>query len=1040
MVRAIVAFVFVVSLLLLGAWAVPSISVVAADSLATTANAKAPQLSPHLPSWGRGFTQNLGQLADSHVRFYSSSMWPQVGFAPNEVVFVLAEGRTSPRAVLVRAVFENANPVEPIGIEKLSYSTNFLHGGDLARSHVEVPSYGQVAYRGLYEGIDLVYAATPSGTKYEFFLASAASAAEITIRFDGADSIQLDAAGNLVIHTEAGDLVDGAPTGDQQGRPVECGFILRDISTAGYRCAGADAALPLRIDPLIYATYMGSTGVDQVAAVVADAGGNAYVTGSAGGSDFPTTVGAFDRTFGGGCDSLSCADAFVAKLNPSGTGLVYATFLGGSGYDKGNAIAVDGSGHAYIVGETYSSDFPTTPGAFERTYHGQSDVFIAKLNVSGDALDFSTLLGGTSWDYGSSIAVDSAGGVHVTGHSFSSEFPTTVGAFNRTFLGVAAFASMLNSTGSALVYSTFIGDGQPYAIQVDAVGNAYVAGDTSDRYFPTTPGALKTTFTTRDGFITKLNPSGSGLVYSTFFGGNLYDYVYALSLDSSGDAFMTGTTNSSDFPFTPGAWNTTFPHPTRGGYVYVAELNMSGSSLNYATFIGGTKGLSFGNAIAVDSTGNAFVVGSTFDTDFPTTPGAIQPSHQGDPSYSDSFISELSSAGNTLLDSTYLGGSYGDTALGVALDPSSNVYVSGGTSSLDFPVTQGAFDTTPNVNYTTNSVADGFLVKLGSLTGPLTYKTTVDTGPTGLQVEVNGTAYTAPFAFWCVSGSTVWMNATSPQLVGSYQYWFSSWSDGGVQDHTITCAPGVYLAAYYTRTPQPDFVLLASPSRTGTAPGGNATVDLTVLGLNGYAGSIVTLSLSGAPPGVSGTFSPTFVAPSGTATLTLAVASTVAPGVYPLSIRGNNGSAVRSVPFQLEVLGLQLAANTTALAIATGNLGSASVSVTLKGNYTNPVVLSVSGLPAGVGVSLTTAQFFASGVATLTFIVAPNAIAGTYPVAVLAAGGGVTRAVSLDLRVLAGGSMALPIAPSEWASLLGWFLAAAAVSAAIIYAIERKKK
>ena len=349
---------------------------------------------------------------------------------------------------------------------------------------------------------------------------------------------------------------------------------------------------------------------------------------------------------------------------------------------------------------------------------------------------------------------------------------------------------------------------------------------------------------------------------------------------------------------------------------------------------------------------NAFVVGSTFDTDFPTTPGAIQPSHQGDPSYSDSFISELSSAGNTLLDSTYLGGSYGDTALGVALDPSSNVYVSGGTSSLDFPVTQGAFDTTPNVNYTTNSVADGFLVKLGSLTGPLTYKTTVDTGPTGLQVEVNGTAYTAPFAFWCVSGSTVWMNATSPQLVGSYQYWFSSWSDGGVQDHTITCAPGVYLAAYYTRTPQPDFVLLASPSRTGTAPGGNATVDLTVLGLNGYAGSIVTLSLSGAPPGVSGTFSPTFVAPSGTATLTLAVASTVAPGVYPLSIRGNNGSAVRSVPFQLEVLGLQLAANTTALAIATGNLGSASVSVTLKGNYTNPVVLSVSGLPAGVGVSL----------------------------------------------------------------------------------------
>ena len=1038
MVRAIVTFVLLVLLLSLGSGAVPSASLVATDSRATSGNADSSHFPPGLTAWGRGFTQNLGQLADSHVRFYSSSMWPQVGFAPNEVVFVLAQSRTSPQGVLVRAVFENANPVEPIGIEKLAYPTNFLKGLDLARSRTEVPSYRQVAYRGLYDGIDLVYAATPSGTKYEFLLAPGASVADVAIRFDGADSIRMDAAGNVIVHTAARDLVDAAPTGDQKGRAVPCGFVLRDSTTVGYRCPDTNGDLPLRIDPLIYATYLGSTGVDQVAAVVADSMGDAYVTGTAGGPDFPTTTGAFDRTFGGGCDTLSCADAFVAMLNPSGTGLIYATFLGGSGYDKGNAIAVDGSGHVYVVGETFSGDFPTTPGAYDRTYHGQSDVFVARLNVSGDALDFSTFLGGTSWDYGSSIAVDSAGGVHVAGHSFSSDFPTTVGAFNRTFQGHAAFASMLSSTGSALSYSTFIGDGRAHAIQVDAAGNAYIAGETSDRYFPTTPGALKTTFTTQDGFITKLNPSGSGLNYSTLFGGNLYDYVDAMTVDASGDAFITGATNSSDFPFTPGAWNTTFPRATRGGYPYVAELNPSGSALNYATFIGGTSGSSTGTAIAVDSAGNAFVVGSAFDLDFPTTPGAVQPSHQGEPGYSDAFISELNPAGSNLLASTYLGGSYSDTASGVALDSSADVYVSGVTYSYDFPVTQGAFDTTPNVNYTTNSLADGFVVKVGSLTGPLMYKTTVDTGPTGLLVEVNGTPYTAPFAFWCVSGSSVWMNATSPQLVGSYQYWFSSWSDGGAQDHPITCAPGLYLAAYYTRTPQPDFVLLASPSRTGTAPGGNATVDLTVLGLNGYAGSIVSLSLSGVPPGVSGTFSPTFVAPSGTATLTLAVSSAVAPGVYPLSIRGNNGTAVRSVPFQLEVLGLQLAANTTALAIAAGNLGSASVSVTLKGNYTNPVVLSVSGLPAGVGVSLTTAQFFASGVATLTFIVAPNAIAGTYPVVVFAAGGGVTRAVSLDLRVLAGGGIS-PSA-SDWMPLFEWFVAAAAISAGVIYAIERRKK
>src|SRR5439155_458731 len=442
------------------------------------------------------------------------------------------------------------------------YPTNFLKGLDLAGSRTAVPSYGQVAYRGLYDGIDLVYAATPSGTKYEFLLAPGASVADVAIRFDGADSIRMDAAGNVIVHTAAGDLLDAAPTGDQKGRAVPCGFVLRDSTTVGYRCPDTNGDLPLRIDPLIYATYLGSTGVDQVAAVVADSIGNAYVTGTAGGPDFPTTTGAFDRTFGGGCDTLSCADAFVAMLNPSGTGLIYATFLGG-----------------------------------------------------------------TSWDYGSSIAVDSAGGVHVAGHSFSSDFPTTVGAFNRTFQGHAAFASMLSSTGSALSYSTFIGDGRAHAIQVDAAGNAYIAGETSDRYFPTTPGALKTTFTTMDGFITKLNPSGSGLNYSTLFGGNLYDYVDAMTVDASGDAFITGATNSSDFPFTPGAWNTTFPRATRGGYPYVAELNPSGSALNYATFIGGTSGSSTGTAIAVDSAGNAFVVGSTFDLDFPTTPGAVQPSH-----------------------------------------------------------------------------------------------------------------------------------------------------------------------------------------------------------------------------------------------------------------------------------------------------------------------------------------------------------------------------------------------------------------------------
>jgi len=219
-------------------------------------------------------------------------------------------------------------------------------------------------------------------------------------------------------------------------------------------------------------------------------------------------------------------------------------------------------------------------------------------------------------------------------------------------------------------------------------------------------------------------------------------------------------------------------------------------------------------------------------------------------------------------------------------------------------------------------------------------------------------------------------------------------------------------------------------------------VDLTVLALNGYAGSIVDLSLSGAPPGVEGTFSPTFVAPSGTATLALSVSTVVAPGVYPFVIRGNNGTSIRSVPFQLEVLGLQLAANATLLAIETGSIGSATVTVTLKGNYTNPVVLSVSGLPAGVGVSVTTAEFLATGVATMTFIVASNAPTGTFPVAVTAAGGGTSRGVSLDLQILAGGGTGRGLSPgtTDWTSLLGWFVGASALAALAIYLVERRKR
>src|SRR3989442_4043567 len=233
-------------------------------------------------------------------------------------------------------------------------------------------------------------------------------------------------------------------------------------------------------------------------------------------------------------------------------------------------------------------------------------------------------------------------------------------------------------------------------------------------WYPTTAGAYRRALQWADACVIKLNAGGAALTYSTFLGGSAYDYANAIDLDAAGNAFVTGSTNSSDFPVTPGAWNTTFAGRSRGGYVYVAELNAAGSGLTYATFIGGTS-YSIGNAIAVDLAGAAFVTGLTTSSDFPTTPGAIQPAYAGPPGYSDAFVSELSPSGGKLLASTYLGGTGGEAVMGLALDGAGQVYVSGETSSMGFPVTPGRFDTAPKFNYTTPSFDERFVAQLSSL-------------------------------------------------------------------------------------------------------------------------------------------------------------------------------------------------------------------------------------------------------------------------------------------------------------------------------------
>jgi hypothetical protein len=363
------------------------------------------------------------------------------------------------------------------------------------------------------------------------------------------------------------------------------------------------------------------------------------VTGGIGSSTFPTTAGALQTTLNGSLD------AFVSKLNSDGSGLIYSTYLGGSGQDLGNGIAVDSLGNAYVTGFTTSADFLITAGALQTTMSGTQGAFVSKLNSAGSALIYSTYLGGNDVGYG--IAIDSSGNAYVTGSAIATDFPTTPGALQTTYGGGLSdgFVSKLNSNGTALVYSTYLGGSvtdYAYGIAVDSVRNAYVVGTT----ISTSPvGQI-------DAFVTKLNTGGSALGYSTYMGGIIDSDTTgrSIAVDSSSQAYVTGYTDAPDFPVTADAVQTSF----NNGFddVFVSKLNSAGSALLYSTYLGGDEGGgddfadSEGFGIAVDSSNNAYTTGSTTATNFPTTAGALQPGYEGDVRVSDSdaFVSDINTS------------------------------------------------------------------------------------------------------------------------------------------------------------------------------------------------------------------------------------------------------------------------------------------------------------------------------------------------------------------------------------------------------------
>ena len=441
---------------------------------------------------------------------------------------------------------------------------------------------------------------------------------------------------------------------------------------------------------LVWSSFLGGSGDEYDSGIAVDSSGYIYVTGLTQSPDFPATVGAFDTNYNDGY-----SDIFVAKINPTGTALHYATFLGGSGGDHVFGVALDRSSNAYVAGWTSSSDFPTTSGAFDTTYNDEWDVFVTRLNHAGDTLDFSTFLGGQNNDAAASVAVDNFGSVYVTGRTRSDDFPTTAGTFDTTLNGTEdAFVVKFNSAGSLLAYACFLGgseDDKGWGISVDTMGNAYVIGETSSSDFPTSTGAFDTTYNggSGDAFVARINTPGSALDYATYLGGEDYDFGQAIWIDNCGKAYMIGTTHSDDFPITTGAFDTTLSGPSD---IFVAQLSVTGSELHGTTYLGGGSA-DVGIDITVDNTGNLYITGETASTDFPTTAGAFDWTYHG---VWDAFVAKLNLAGNTLSYSTFLGGDDYEGGRAIALDGSGNVYVTGETYSSNFPITAGAFDTTLN--------------------------------------------------------------------------------------------------------------------------------------------------------------------------------------------------------------------------------------------------------------------------------------------------------------------------------------------------------
>jgi len=625
---------------------------------------------PRMTGW---FTENRGQITNDDVRFVHSGPGCSFGFV-NSGYLLRFSGENGITTVM-KVSFEGAREVMPEGLEELGHRSNFFLGSDSAGWRTDVPNYAKLMYRGLYPGIDLVFSAAESGLKYDLLVAPGANPGEIRWSYHGAGELRVDDDGSLRIITPSGELREAPLFCYQQrdGKLVEVNsWYWVDGITVAPGLGGYDPSLPLVIDPLVYSTFLGGNRSDTCRDMVVDPGKNVYITGLTASSNFPTIYGSFDTSHGGG------TDVFISKFDPGGDDLVYSTFVGGERSDEGSGIALDSEKNVYVTGATSSEDFPTSPGCYDDSYNEYTDMFVLKLDKDGSDLVYSTFVGGGDLDRGKSIGLDSENAAYVTGSTRSSDFPTTSGCFDNSHDGdwdVAVFK--LDPDGSDLEYSTFLGGDDLDAssrIVLDTGNSAYITGRTESGNFPASSGCYDSSHNGKsDVFICKLNSKGSDLYYSTFIGDEHDDSGRDIVLDPNNNAYIIAYNIGS-------------------GDTMIYNLNRDGSRMLRSRSIGGGKKGS-GRTIALDAEGCVYVTGQTSSSDFPTTPGCLDDSYNGD---SDIFLCKLDSDELEIVYSTFLGGAESDSSQTSVLGPDGAFYLAGATESPGFPTTGGCYDDSHN--------------------------------------------------------------------------------------------------------------------------------------------------------------------------------------------------------------------------------------------------------------------------------------------------------------------------------------------------------